>query len=222
MLFDPALLKIHLKQKSLSLLLCAFLSFSGFFSPILSKNAFAQVNPGELPLVGMASLELGRAEAQGELKNIIDDSQALRVKLFYGLLAPNLSWLGAAGYGLDLTYSSHDPAASITQDQGFEYERLLWQWIWIPYSIGPFFFKAALSWQWTKTSLPQLGIDESSFRPGLNLETGIRWPVANHWGLRAALRANQVVEDTETSDADDEVTVVGPITEAFVGVDYLF
>lgn len=205
-----------MKKPQFIMILAKFFFFGIFFLQITSVRAASIIEDGDIPVVQSALIEAGTSSPGGDLGDWLDDASSLRLRLFSGLLAPNISFIGAAGYAIDLSYSSHDSAI----DSNLTYDRLVWNWFFFPQSYGWFIWQAGIHWQWVRAEIPSLDIKESSILPGVNLGIGMRAPFTKHWGFRLDARADWTVSDYEKENTGLERNISGMFTQLWAGLDY--
>jgi hypothetical protein len=162
-------------------------------------------------------LEAGKASPQGKLRDYLKPANAYHLNIFGGAKV-DVKYIGAVGLGWDFTYSDH----ALKGDAAGHYRRFTWDWFHLPLSLGFFYFKPGLSWVLTNVKIPELGIDESSIRPELLMDVGVRVGLGSNFGLTAGGRGEWAWLDTERTSAGKDLAITGNVLSWFAGVLFVY
>lgn len=164
-------------------------------------------------------LEVGISTPQNHLTDYISPKNAARLNLFGGARVDQKGIGSAAvGLGLDLTYADY----KLKSDMEGHYRRYLWDWFFLPISLGFLQITPGVSWVVTDVELKDLGIKETSIRPGAVLGVGIRLNILPFLALTAQVRGEKVWEDKEAitvpGSSIDELNITGEYITSTVGI----
>jgi hypothetical protein len=164
-------------------------------------------------------LEAGKSFPQSNLEDFLVDGTSYRVDLFGGARLANIKFLSAIGLGLDFTYTNW---RAKNNEAGFRYKQYQWDMFKLPISIWWFIVEPGFIWMITDVQIPHLGIDQTSIRPGMNVNLGFRLPLLPHFNLRADARAQRVMMDKERTNTNEEVNITGQTYTFFGGCEFYF
>lgn len=196
-----------MKKIALMLFVGTFLSGLSQAAPVSKKNLTAQVlfQPGYvMPL--------------GHLSRWIKPGFGIRLKVFGGIRIPTVKWVGSAGIGLDLSFSHHHFKDRPILN-GYAYRRLTWDWLVLPIHLNRFRITPGFIWTLTDIRHPDLGLDETSIRPGGSLTLGYLVPLSPRYSLRGSLRGEALLPDRERTKRDASVNITGSFFSVFLGVE---
>jgi hypothetical protein len=163
--------------------------------------------------------QYGKAYPFAEIGDFLDSGTAYRLDLFGGAKLQNVPVLSAIGLGVDMTYTDWKPKRA---EAGFRYKQYQWDWFKLPVSVWWFVIEPGILWMITDVQIPHKGIDQTSIRPGLNLNIGFRLPLFPHFNLRADGRIQRVMLDKERTNTNEEITVTGQQYGWFAGFEAYF
>lgn len=191
-----------------------------FLFALLLSASLPLAARADTDLVGHTTLQYGVSFPQRPLSDYVDSGRAYRVELFGGAKMNAVRWLSAVGLGLDFTFSHFD---THNLGAGSYYHRYQWDIFRVPVGLGWFLFKPGFSWVVTHTKMTRFGIDETSIRPALLLDLGLRVPLAGPLALAVDGRYEWVVSDREPSRTTaDTINLTGSFWTALAGVQLSF
>ena len=163
----------------------------------------------ETKTTGRILFAVGEATPQAEIGDWLEKGDQYRLYLFGGAKLK----FGAVGLGWDLTYSNH----SIKNSTG-SYKRYTWDWFYLPIAVGPVLFTTGLSWVVADVDYPELGIRETSVRPGGIAGLGVRLGIVPNGALSADLRYDNTAKDYETANSGKSYNMQGAFLSAVGGI----
>ncbi len=175
--------------------------------------------PAETDLTARGAFQMGKSFPHSNLRDFLIDGTAYRVDLFGGAALKNIKFLSAIGLGLDVTYTDW---RAKNPEAGFRYKQIQWDMFKLPISLWLFVLEPGITWMITDVSIPHLGIDQTSIRPGLNVNLGFRLPLLPHFNLRADARAQRIMMDKERTLTREEVNITGQTYSWFGGFELYF
>lgn len=161
---------------------------------------------------GQLTLEAGKASPQGKLRDYLKPGNAYHFNIFGGAKV-DLKLIGAVGIGWDFTYSEH----AFKDDMKGHYRRFSWDWFHVPLGWGPFYVKPGLSWVLTNVKIHELQVDESSIRPELMFETGMRLGLGSNFAITGGGRGEWTWLDTEKTSTGKDLAITGNYGSWFAG-----
>jgi hypothetical protein len=174
---------------------------------------------GAVDATARVTAQYGKAYPFAEIGDFLDSGTAYRLDLFGGAKLQNIKFLSAIGLGVDITYTSWKPKRA---EAGFRYQQYQWDWFKLPVSVWNFVIEPGIIWMITDVQIPSRGIDQTSIRPGINLNLGFRLPLFNHVNFRADGRIQRVMLDKERTSTNEEITVTGQQYGWFAGLEAYF
>ncbi len=188
-------------------------SFLRPFLICLASCFSASVAKAEAPQpTGSVHFEAGKSNPQGKLKDYLMPGNLYRFGIFGGAKV-DLKFVGAVGLGWDFTFSEH----KLKDNMEGHYRRVTWDWQHVPLSFGFLYVKPGLSWVVTNVKIPSLGVDESSIRPELMFESGIRVGLSPNFGFSTGAVAEWAWLDTEKTSAGKDLNITGNYGSWFAG-----
>jgi hypothetical protein len=193
------------------------LRFVPFFSvaTIIFISVPLVAKPKMAARIGVAA---GRTAPMSEpLSEYVDSGEALQLKLFGGAKIKKKAGIGAVGLGWDITYSRY----KLKNELEGHYRRYLWDWFFLPISLGPLVITPGLAWNVTDIHLPEYGIKEISVRPAAVLAVGLQVGILPHLALTAQARGEAVVDDREKPHEPapfEKLDITGNFWTATIGV----
>ncbi len=160
---------------------------------------------------GLFQVEVGQSFPQNELTNLIAPGNTLRVRIFGGAKIK----FGSVGLGWDISYTEYELK---NLRSGF-YHRYLWDWLFIPVSLGFINITPGIAWVVTDAKIAEIGLQEQSVRPAAVLGIGMRLGIVANFAVTAQLRGEKVWEDMErvSNLSSDEINITGEFITATVG-----
>ena len=158
-------------------------------------------------------LEAGRASPQGKLRDYLMPATAYHLNIFGGAKV-ELRFIGAVGLGWDFSYSEH----TLKNNVEGHYRRFSWDWFHLPLGFGFFYVKPGLSWVLTNVQIPELQVEESSIRPELLLDLGMRVGLGENFALTAGGRGEWTWLDTERTSKGKDLAITGNFGSWFAGI----
>lgn len=168
---------------------------------------------------GHAVVQYGKAYPWAEIGDLVDSGTSYRLDLFGGAHLQNIKFLSAIGLGIDMTYTDWKPKRA---EAGFRFKQYQWDMFKLPVSLWLFVIEPGFLWMITDVQVPHKGIDQTSIRPGMNLNLGFRLPLLPHFNFRAEGRVQQVMLDKERTNTNEEMTVTGKQYGWFAGFEGYF
>lgn len=108
-------------------------------------------------------------------------------------------------------------------ERGFYYRRYMWDWLFIPVSIGGILqITPGLAWLVTDVNSPSRGIDQTSIRPVGVLTIGLRIPFSQLVALRVDDRTEIAFADRAKLPNGSKLNLTGSFVSAFAGFDLEF
>jgi hypothetical protein len=163
-------------------------------------------------LTAQALFAAGKASPQGELRDYLKPGNVYHFSIFGGAKV-NVKYVGAVGLGWDFAYSEH----AFKNDLEGHYRRFSWDWFHLPLGFKFFYVKPGLSWVLTNVKIPELDIDESSIRPEIMFETGMRVGLGSNFVLTGGGRVERTWLDQEKTSAGRELAITGTYGSWFTG-----
>lgn len=154
----------------------------------------------------------GKASPQGKLRDYLMPANAYNFNIFGGAKV-DLEYIGAVGLGWDFTYSEH----KLKNDVKGHYRRFSWDWLHVPLSKSLFYVKPGLSWVLTNVKIPELQVEESSIRPELLFEAGMRVALGSNFGITGGARGEWTWLDTERTSSGKDLAITGNFGSWFAG-----
>lgn len=145
---------------------------------------------GDKELTGNIGIEYGFTLPQGALAETLDTADTIRLRMFAGARFQQIK-NRAFGLGLDLSHSNFPLHEALTG----HYRRTVWDWLFLPTSIGLLELTPGISWVVTDIHIAEYDVRTVSIRPGLLLGLGFRLEVADNLALTGQLRIERVWED---------------------------
>ncbi|MDH5377455.1 MAG: hypothetical protein OEX00_03930 [Gammaproteobacteria bacterium] len=163
-------------------------------------------------LTAAFSAQGGWAIPQEEVGELIENGNSVRFHIFGGA---KVTKSGSVGLGLDFTYSEH----AIKGGGGGHYQRILWDWFFLPLGLGPLRIIPGIAWVGIDTKMDDLGVKEQSFRPAgvLGLELGLG--VTKNINILATVRAERTMDDFEPVSTGGNKNITGDFVNALVGLE---
>lgn len=160
---------------------------------------------------GLAQVEAGQSFPQNELTDLFSPGNAMRLRLFGGAKIK----LGAVGIGWDISYAEYE----LKNELEGHYNRVLWDWLFIPINIGFLQITPGLAWVITDVQIDDLGLKEQSIRPASVLSIGASLGVISNFAITAQVRGEAVWEDMEpvSMQNQDELNITGKYITATIG-----
>ncbi len=168
---------------------------------------------------GHLLLQGGKSYPHAELADFLIDGTAYRMDLFGGAKLQSIKFLSAIGLGLDVTYTNW---RARNNEAGFRFKQYQWDMFKLPVSLWLFVIEPGFVWMITDVAIPHKGIDQTSIRPGINLNLGFRLPILPHFNLRADGRVQRIMLDKERTNRNEEMTVTGQTYSWLVGGELFF
>lgn len=191
------------------------LSFTLFF--ILGICHTSSVFAGEPKATAQLTLEAGRASPQGKLKDYLKPGNVYHLNIFGGAKV-DLKFVGAVGLGWDFTFSEH----RLKDDVVGHYRRFAWDWFHVPVGLGFLFFRPGLSFVLTNVKIPELEVDESSIRPEIILDAGVRVGVGANVAITGGGRAEWAWRDSEKTSLGHDLEITGNFMSWLAGLSIYF
>jgi hypothetical protein len=168
---------------------------------------------------GHLLLQAGKSFPHAELSNFLSDGTAYRLDLFGGAKLQQIKFLSAIGLGIDVTYTNW---RAKNPESGWRFKQYQWDMFKLPISLWLFVIEPGFLWMVTDVAIPHKGIDQTSIRPGINLNLGFRLPILPHFNLRADGRIQRVMLDKERTNTNEEMTVTGQSYSWLAGFELFF
>ncbi|SMF04932.1 hypothetical protein [Pseudobacteriovorax antillogorgiicola] len=166
---------------------------------------------GKTEATGLVQFEYGQSFPQNELTSYFSPGDAYRLRLFGGAKIK----LGAVGLGWDITYANY----GLKDGLSGHYNRLLWDWLFLPVGIGFIQLTPGLAWVVTDVDVSEMGLKEQSIRPAGVLSIGVKLGIISNVAITAQVRGESVWEDMEpvVLPNQDEIDITGQFVTATVG-----
>ncbi len=186
--------------------------------PLLLAFGASPARAGEISAAGDVILEAGKTWPNGPLQDWIGPGTALRARLFGGAHL-KIPYVNAVGLGIDFTYANH-PFKLGSPDA--RYHRYLWDWLFIPVSIGWFQITPGVAWVVTDVHNDDLGIVRTSIRPAGVLTAALRVPVTSLIMLRTDFRTEIAFADRAQTNTGATMNLTGSFWTWFGGLEAEF
>jgi hypothetical protein len=188
------------------------------FAAILLSLSLTSARAGDVSAAGDIFVEAGKSWPNGPLQDWIGPGNAYRAHLFGGAHL-QIPFVNAVGLGLDFTYAHHDFKQGSPDAY---YRRYLWDWLFIPISIGYLQLTPGMAWVATDVKNDGLGIDRTSIRPAGVFTAALRIPVVSIVMLRTDFRTEIAFADHAQTTQGGTMNLTGSFWSWFGGIEAEF
>lgn len=174
--------------------------FSIFALVYASFSSSLQANP---ELTFKATAQMAYAEATEDMYSYFHPGEGFRVDLFGGVKLPMVSFLNAAGLGLDFTYLEFKGKNST----GDLYRSYQWDWFGLPLpglSMGLLSVNLDIGMFWNviDVNINEFQYSQTSIRPGVSALFGLALNLGPYFAFVFDARYNTMFEDSERLSVD--------------------
>jgi hypothetical protein len=189
-------------------------------SILISTSLFfaaSLANSKEIEGTGLFLIEMGQGYTDADLEPYLSTATSYRMKVFGGMKL-DIPYISAAGLGLDLTYSAY----KLKNGYSGRYNKLSWDWFHLPLRWGFFTFTPGINWNVIDIKIEQIDVAQISIRPGLMLDAGLSFAVAQRFAINANIRYESLWFDNEKMVTGESIDITGNHILALFGLSTYF